>query len=231
MKIELLNYTPLWVSSTAIRKCWASEDKSDTYQTDAGDIIIGEKDRDLIDRIGNKNKHSSTLEHLYYNFDIKDVSRGLLQELSRHRIASYTVKSTRYTLKELKSEEAFLNYVSVTDGDYEENNDGFERSKKYIVHTGVKLVDLASILALDNLRDVLLSGVPNDKAKYCLPESYKTSLVMSINARSFQNFLSLRTAKDALWEIRDLANAMFDKIPQEHKYLFEDCVKILDKEE
>lgn len=30
MKVELLHNTPLWVASKAIRKCWASEDKSDT---------------------------------------------------------------------------------------------------------------------------------------------------------------------------------------------------------
>ena len=96
--VKILHYTPLSVCALAIRKCWGSEDKSDNG---------GSKDKLLIDKVGNKNKHSSTLEHLVYTFEIKDISRALLQELARHRIASYSVKSSRYTLYELKNEEPF----------------------------------------------------------------------------------------------------------------------------
>jgi len=32
MKVKLLHNTPLWVCSQAIRKCWASEDKSDSTE-------------------------------------------------------------------------------------------------------------------------------------------------------------------------------------------------------
>jgi len=94
-----------------------------------------------------------------------------------------------------------------------------------LVFTGVEVVDEASILALENLRKILKSGVSNDKAKYCLPESYKTELTWSINARSLQNFLNLRSDKSALWEIRELACNIFNALPQDHKYLFEDFMK------
>ena len=72
MTITLLNHTPLWVCARAIRKCWASEDKSDTIIDSDGTSYImdidgqqyysecGPKDKELIDRVGNKNKHSST---------------------------------------------------------------------------------------------------------------------------------------------------------------------------
>jgi len=94
MKIKLLHHTPLHIASTAIRKCWASEGKSDTV-----DGVLGEKDKELIERVGNKYKHSSTLEHINYTFDIDGISRACLQELARHRHASLSVKSTRYTLR------------------------------------------------------------------------------------------------------------------------------------
>jgi len=42
--------------------------------------------------------HHSVLEHAVLTFLVKDISRGVLQELARHRIASYTVRSTRYTM-------------------------------------------------------------------------------------------------------------------------------------
>jgi len=202
MQVTLLHHTPLIICANAIRTCWQSFDKGDNG---------GEKDKDLIDRVGNKFKHASTLEHLHYNFYIKGISRALLQELARHRMASLSVKSTRYTLKELKNEPEF------TPAD-------IKRAEKYLIFTNIAIVDEMSIKALENLRKVLLKGISNDKAKYCLPESYKTELTWSINARSLQNFISLRTSKSALWEIRKLAYAVFKSLPEDHKYLFEHCV-------
>ncbi|NPA73584.1 MAG: FAD-dependent thymidylate synthase [Epsilonproteobacteria bacterium] len=206
MKVKLLHYTPLLVCANAIRTCWQSFDKSDNG---------GEKDKELIDRVGNKYKHASTLEHLNYSFYIEGVSRALLQEFARHRMASLSVKSTRYTLKELKEEPEF----TLQD---------IDRAKKYLVFTNVALVDEMSIKALENLRKVLVEGISNDKAKYCLPESYKTELTWSINARSLQNFLRLRSSKSALWEIRKLAMKIYDSLPQDHKYLFEHCIDLSD---
>lgn len=206
MEVKLLNHTPLWVCSNAIRTCWQSFDKSDNG---------GEKDIELIDRVGNKFKHSSTLEHLYYNFYIKGVSRALLQELARHRIASLSVKSTRYTLKELKNESEFKA------GD-------FENASRYLVLTGNEFVDNASINALENLRQILAKNTSLDIAKYCLPESYKTELSWSINARSLQNFIALRSSKSALWEIRELANLIYQNLPEEHKFIYEDHLAKID---
>jgi len=202
MKITLIHHTPLEVCAHAIRTCWQSFDKSDEG---------GDKDKALIDRVGNKYKHASTLEHLVYTFYIQGVSRALLQELARHRMASLSVKSTRYTLKELKNREPF-----------KENN--FEDAKKFIVLTGNLMVDNASIKALNNLQTILKEGVSNDIAKFCLPESYKTELTWTINARSLQNFIELRSNKSALWEIRDMANAIYNNLPKEHKYLFKENI-------
>ena len=203
MQVELLNFTPLWVCSNAIRTCWQSFDKSDNG---------GVKDIELIDRVGNKFKHASTLEHLNYNFFIRGISRALLQELARHRMASLSVKSTRYTLKELKKEDEF-------------KIGEFENASRYIVLTSDERVDNASIIALENLRKILVDGCSIDIAKYCLPESYKTELTWSINARSLQNFLSLRSSKSALWEIRNLTHAVYKVLPDEHKFIFEDLIE------
>ncbi len=205
MKITLLNHTPLVVCADAIRTCWQSFDKSDHG---------GEKDKALIDRVGNKFKHASTLEHLVYTFYIQGISRALLQELARHRMASLSVKSTRYTLKELKEEEAF-------------NLEDTKRAKKYLVFTDIDIVDEMSIKALENLRLILKQGISNDKAKYALPESYKTELTWTINARSLQNFINLRSDKSALWEIRNLAHALYNNLPNDHQYLFDDYLKVL----
>lgn len=257
MKVTLLHWTPLWVASTAIRTCWQSEGKSDTQffnedhsiemtKYDHDDYIMGEKDCDLVDEVGNKRKHASTLEHVSFNFYIEGVSRALLQELARHRIASLSVKSTRYTLKELKGEAPFVptendirvilgqdkdyavldkdysvldNQANLTDSMY--TTELWERASVYLVQTDVPMVDYSSLTALENLRKILVTGISNDRAKYCLPEAYKTELTWTVNIRSLQNFLNLRSDKSALWEIQQLAGAIYDVLPEESKYLFE----------
>ena len=211
MTVELIYNTPLWVCAAAIRRCWASEDKSDTqthYDTVCEDffVVCGDKDKELIERVGNKNKHKSTLEHLVYTFDIDGISRACLQELARHRMASYSVKSTRYTLKELSK--------------------GIGTIDDYLVSTGNDEIDSNNWRQLNVVAKVLQEGASNDITKYLIPEAYKTSLVMTINARSLQNFLELRSSKYALWEIRELALNIYKAIPEEHKYLFEESINV-----
>ena len=204
MKVKLLNYTPLDIADIAICKCYGNEPHSDS-----------EKVKARINRVANVSKHASTIEHIYYNFDIDGISRACLQELARHRIASYTVKSSRYTLQELKKEKPFD--VSNPDIDW-------VRASQFIVFTKNDYVDYVSIKALEELRVLLDMDIPNDVAKYCMPEAYKSSLVMSINARSLQNFLELRTSKHALKEIQGLAKALYEALPEEHKFLFKEYI-------
>ena len=205
MIVKLLHHTPLEVADIAICKCYGNEPHSDS-----------EKVKARINRVANVSKHASTIEHISYSLDINGISRSCLIELSRHRIASYTVKSSRYTLQELKKEQPF-DIVRIA-------NDGVKASK-YIVLTGDEDVDNMSILALENVRRMVQEGKPNDVSKYCMPECFKTSLVMTINARSLQNFLELRSSKHALWEIQLLARAMYEAIPDEHKFLYDNIIQ------
>jgi len=231
MQVRLLHATPLWIAKQAIRTCWDSHDKSDTYvengvATDIeGNLGCGEKDRELIHRVGNKFKHASTLEHVSFNFEIKGISRALLHEIARTRIASISVKSTRYTLKELKEEESFM----TIEHESEFMRVGIDidrgRASQYIVMTGNDLVDNASILALEGLRGSLNHGISNDIAKYCLPEAYKTELTWTLNLRALQHLIYLRSDKSALWEYRKLIQEMIKVIPEEYQYLIEEFNK------
>jgi len=210
MKIKLLHSTPLHIADMAIGKCW-----------NKGCMQTEEKAQERMDKVANKNKHASTIEHLNYNFNIDGISRACLQELARHRIASLSVKSSRYTLKELKSEDAFVNEAL---SQYILDDEMKQRAQKYVVLTEDEDVNASIVLGLECLRWCIVQGASNDFAKYTLPEAYKTSLIWSINARSLQNFLELRTNKAALWEIRKLANEIYDKLPQDHKFLFSEKI-------
>ena len=123
MTVTLLHNSPLYMAAHGARTCWDSHDKSDTriMECDGFPTVYAEcgpADAELIDRVGNKFRHQSILEHLVYTFYIEGISRACLQELSRHRMTSPSVKSTRYTLKELKSEEPFTNYTDIDHQEY-----------------------------------------------------------------------------------------------------------------
>ena len=250
IKVTLLHHTPLYIASDGARTCWSSQYKSDTSDTidekvenylhfkalgevfnSPEDLVrasleattIGPKDLALIDRVGNQFHHSSILEHISFNFFIDGISRACLQEISRHRIASLSVKSSRYTISELRKEEPFTEYTDMNDQEYLPT--GRERAEKYLVMTTDELVNRYSILALDNLRDLVATGMSNDLSKYAIPESYRTQLTWSINLRSLQNFLSLRTDKKALPEIQHLAHLIYESLPTDIQSLVAHCVK------
>lgn len=229
MNIKLLHYSPLWLCSHAVHMSHDNHDKSDTLHDDeygtmqAGRLTpceAGDKDKELIYRIGNKFKHKSVLEQLVYWFDIDGISRACLQELARHRTARLTVKSSRYTLKELKEEEPFVNWLT-------NSLINIEKASKYFVMTGDIPVDYSTQYSLGLLQYRIQKGTSNDIAKYCLPEAFKTRLQWQIDGRNLQNFLELRTSKDALWEIRELANNIYRALPEDHKYLYKEYVKEL----
>ena len=195
MRVELLHFTPISIAVQAIRTCYNSCDKSDD---------LGEKDIKLLRSII-KNNHLSTIEHISYNFKISGISRALLQELARHRIASLSVKSTRYTLRELKNVDPyeFKNFLVRIDDEI----DGFNK------------------LQLKAIQVLLNKSFSNDELKYLLPEAFKTELMLTINARSLRNLLELRLSSKALKEFRELAKALYRELPEPHRVLFDDIIE------
>ncbi|MCK5307094.1 MAG: FAD-dependent thymidylate synthase [Zetaproteobacteria bacterium] len=163
--------------------------------------------------------------HIHYSLYLQNISRALLQELARHRKASLSVKSTRYTLKELKKEGPFCGaMVNLSEPSRVIGTDDIERARKYLVFTGDAHTDASSIVELELLRRNVVKGTANDISKFNLPDAYKTELTWTISAKSLQNFLYLRTPPSAMWEIRRMAYRICDALPANHKDLYADCV-------
>ena len=181
MKVQLLNKPDMSIIIEATRTCYDSMSKSDN---------LGDKDLALLKKIIDS-KHESVLEHMVFTFKITDISRACLQELARHRIASYSVKSTRYTLKELRD---------TPDNELE----------KFLIDDIESIVKSSAIDSLKKIKMMLNMSNPDmDKIKYALPECYKTELVWTINLRSLRNFLKLRLSLKAHQEIRKLATIVY----------------------
>ena len=152
-----------------------------------------EKRDNRIKKVALKHKHSSVLEFTNFVFEI-EASCKVLLEMTRHRQASYACKSTRYTL-----------------------NKGMINFEK----TGNPHVDEAIESWLEVILDFIDAGVSNEITSLMLPQAYTYKWVVQFNARSLINFFELRRAKSAHFQIREVAEEMYNQIPQEMKYLFD----------
>ena len=223
MEVKLLDHTKLSNAVIGARTCWNSFHKGGNYDTPTDDIT--DEDKELLERLIHKNKHESIAEHITNVFKITGVTRMVLIEMTRHRISSYSVKSTRYTLKELKDELPFFD----NNGDYTDAD--IERASKYIDLSPTKYdTTFPRLQALENLRRAVINSKDIDEIKYLVPECYLTDLVFTINARSLKNFLKLRLSKAAHYKIRELAKAIYFALPQEHRFLYAPETKELREE-
>lgn len=220
MKVTLLHHTPLSIAVTAARTCWDSFHKGGNYPCPTD--TLAEADIALLDRLIHKNKHESISEHITYSFNIEELPRFVLTEMTRHRICSYSVKSTRYTLKELADEEPFIQEDIENPGGFIYK---FHDAFKYIEPSTEPKMRYKQLWQLEQLRDAIQSKKHSlDEVKYLVPESYLTSLVWTINIRSLRNFLHLRLSKSAHFKIRELAELIYEAIPKEHKFLYSDII-------
>ena len=55
---------------------------------------------------------------------------------------------------------------------------------------------------------MVAAGVPKEDARYILPSAIKTKILMTLSARALMHMVWQRTALQAQWEIRDLANEL-----------------------
>ena len=173
--------------------------------------------KNLLTRIINAG-HESVLEHINLTYSIKGISRALLQELARHRHISLSVESTRHTLKKnilADMEEELILYAPM---DIAFSDCPCYINKKECSTLGEFLVVL--------IRDIVEKHpeMPNDALKYFLPEFWPTNLILTTNIRELRHIIKLRTAPAALKEFQDLALALFMAVPEEYRYLLEDCV-------
>ncbi len=203
IEVKLLNKPDLYLAVISARTCYSSMDKSD---------CLGPNDLKLIKNLVKKG-HTSVIEHVVYTFKISGISRACLQQLVRHRMASYSVQSTRYTLKKVLKNYENKNYTP---------DEIIEKTKPFLVQFGNHAVDFHSASQLSTLVYGLKQGQKNDEYKYMLPEAFRTELIWTINARSLRNFFKLRLSKKAHFEIRHLAKLIKKELPPQHLVMFDD---------
>lgn len=160
-----------------------------------------------------KARHESILEHITLTYSVKGLSRACLQELARHRHISLSVESTRHTLRKQ------LN------GDWEGLTAPLVGKKVPAFIFDGKEWDLPTLLVAFLWKVAKdYPEIPNDELKYYLPEFWPTNLILTSNIRELRHILTLRTNPAALNEFRVLAYSLFEAVPEDFRYLLEDCV-------
>jgi len=128
------------------------------------------------------------LDHVIYMFEIEDCSRVTTHQLVRHRAVSYDQESQRFSAA---TKEGFVIPPSVQSN--QAALAAFDEALKSVYSAYEKLTT---------------AGVPKEDARYILPSAIKTKLVMTLSARSLMHMVWQRTALQAQWEIRELAEKL-----------------------
>ncbi|MEE1018409.1 MAG: FAD-dependent thymidylate synthase, partial [Acutalibacteraceae bacterium] len=92
MKVTLLQYTPEpeKTLACAAKLCYSASTIDTLY-----DGLDDEKTAGFVNMLASVG-HQSPIEHVSFTFGIEGVSRSFLAEVTRHRIASFSVQSQRY---------------------------------------------------------------------------------------------------------------------------------------
>ena len=147
-----------------------------------------------------KGGHHSVFEHIYFTFKIEDISRACSHQLVRHRHCSFTQRSQRYC-----------------------SEDGFESVRPDTIDDVTMDVTMGRIEGWYRwLQEI---GVPNEDARYILPNACATSMYVSCNLRELIHMANERLCSRAQWEIRDLVTEMCNLVdPKLHFMLVPKCI-------
>ena len=199
MNVTLLAHTPdpERLVAVAARLCYSADDVA----TIRSEMCDGEASKQvkLLQSIG----HESPIEHVSFTFAIEGVSRSLLAQITRHRLASFSVRSQRY--------------VKMSDDVVMPPEIDIDEDAKPYFHTAIATAYECYENISRILKDYHISEGMDEKsaekksiedARFVLPNAACTSMVMTMNARELLHFFSLRTCNRAQWEIREVADKM-----------------------
>ncbi|QEY34500.1 FAD-dependent thymidylate synthase [Caproiciproducens galactitolivorans] len=219
-KVTLITYTPNPEKTVAqaAKLCYSSA-SIDTIS----EGLTQEKTASFVDMLSDIG-HESPFEHASFTFGIEGVSRSFLAQITRHRIASYSVQSQRYVTEshfeyvippEIEAiPEAKAEFLAAMEEDqrHYENLTALlkEKHKKELLASGMD----------EKLADRAAQKKSIEDARFVLPNACNTKMICTFNVRSLQHFFSLRCCNRAQWEIRSVAVEMLRLVRGVAPHLF-----------
>lgn len=220
-KVTLLAYTPLpeKVVAASAKLCYSPSDIETVYEG-----LTEEKTASFVEMLAQIG-HESPIEHASFTFGIESVSRSLLAQITRHRIASFSVQSQRYV-----AEKAFEYVVPPEIEGIPEAKAEFLRAME---EDQRHYENLTALLQKKHEEEFLREGKTEkearrlagkkaiEDARFVLPNACATKMICTMNARSLLNFFSHRCCNRAQWEIRQVAEEMLRLVKEVAPHIFE----------
>jgi len=206
MKAKLLKFTqnPQELCAIAARLCYSPAGIDEISKS-----LTKKNIKDLLERVISSGHHS-VLEHCSFTFAIEGVSRALLAQITRHRIASFSVQSQRY----VKFKTGIDTVLPQSIG---KNKKLLEKYNSFVKNSEALY------------KEFLEADIPAEDARYILPNAANTNIILTMNARELRHFFSLRCCNRAQWEIRHLACLMLKFAKKAAPIIFNgagpDCVR------
>lgn len=147
-----------------------------------------------------RNGHHSVFEHIYFTFKIEGISRACSHQLVRHRMCAFTQRSQRYC-----SEDGFgfVTPPTIHDDPASELNYRKVMYKAQDTYTGL----------------TKMGEIPNEDARFLLPNACETSLFLSCNLRELIHIANERLCNRAQWEIRELVTQMRNLVDENLRWM------------
>lgn len=188
----------------AARLCYAGGDVDKLL------TLVSERDQQNFLRKIREMGHDSVLEHASFTFLVEGVSRVLLAQLTRHRIASFSVQSQRYV--------------------------SYENGFGYVIPPAIRALGQDAVAEYESQMGTIHTWYQdwqkrlgsagessNEDARFVLPGACETRVLMTMNARELRHFFALRMCNRAQWEIRRMAEQMHAECCRVAPALFEDA--------
>lgn len=208
MKVTLIAHSPEpeKVIAAAAKLCYSASDIDNLL-----DNLTPEKTTSFVEMLSDIG-HESPIEHASFTFGIEGVSRALLAQITRHRLASFSVQSQRYVKNK--------DFTFVTPPEIDNNPEAKGFFLKSMNDSITAYNNIADILEKKYYTEYISNGVDEKSAKtkaekkaiedarFVLPNAAETKMVVTMNARSLHNFFRLRCCNRAQWEIKAVADEM-----------------------
>lgn len=167
-------------------------------------LVMDQSDGGLISYLM-KNQHGTPFEHNAFRFHVK-APIFVLREWQRHRIGSFNELSARYT--ELPQE------YYIPEPGYVRKRVGKPGHYVYeqadAIQSDVFRIKLrkACEYSYGEYKIALEEGIAPEQARLFLHVNHYSEMYWTVNARSLMNFISLRNALTAQWEMQQFARVI-----------------------
>ena len=154
-------------------------------------------------------KHWGVFEHATFTVSVSGVSRALTHQLVRHRQNSFLQQSQKAVEIDISKDDWYIvpKTVSVLElGGSHPEREGFYKLMKETAKVYKGLID---------------SGIPDEDARYVLPNACKTHIVITANVRQWLHIFYMRLSEHAQWEIREMCRLILDEFMKLSPVMFE----------